>query len=94
MKMKIDLSQSVYANGSNGAGPGLRIEGGRLINDRPDSRMGIEKMADARKLMKHDLKVQTYAEGYVRGERMEKMNEMIGMMGKSCCGKPNCNCNE
>lgn len=94
MKMKIDLSQSVYANGSNGAGPGLRVEGGRLINDRPDSRMGIEKMAQARKVMKHEAKVQTYAEGYVRGERMEQMNEMMSSMmgGKSCCGKPNCNC--
>jgi hypothetical protein len=95
MKMKLNLSQSVYAAGSNATAPGLRVEGGRLINDRPDSRMGIQKMADARRMMKHDLKVQTYAEGYVRGERMEKMNEMMmGMMEKSCCGKPNCDCNE
>ena len=54
--------------------------------------MGIQKMADARRIMKHEAKVQTYAEGYVRGERMEQMSEMMGMMGKSCCGKPNCNC--
>jgi hypothetical protein len=93
MKMKIDLSQSVYANGSNGAGPGLRVEGGRLINDRPDSRMGIEKMAEVRKAMRHEAKVQTYAEGYVRGERMEQVNEMMSsMMGGCDCGKPNCKC--
>jgi hypothetical protein len=94
MKMKFDLGQSVYANSSNVTAPGLRVEGGRLINDRPDSRMGIQKMADARRMMKHDLKVQTYAEGYVRGERMEQMSEMMSSMmgGKSCCGKPNCNC--
>jgi len=94
MKMKLNLSQSVYANGSDATAPGLRVEGGRLINDRPDSRMGIQKMADARRMMKHEMKVQTYAEGYVRGERMEQMSEMMGMMGKSCCGKPNCNCND
>jgi hypothetical protein len=95
MKMKIDLSQSVYANSSSGTAPGLRIEGGRLINDRPDSRMGIQKMADARRMMKHDLKVQTYAEGYVRGERMEEMNKMMSsMMGGCGCGKPNCGCDE
>ena len=95
MKIKIDLSQSVYANSSNATAPGLRIEGGRLINDRPDSRMGIQKMSDARRMMKHDMKVQTYAEGYVRGERMEEMNKMMSsMMGGCGCGKPNCGCDE
>ena len=86
MKMKIDLGQSVYANGSNGAGPGLRIEGGRLINDRPDSRMGIEKMAQARKVVRHEAKVQTYAEGFARGERISEMNEMMSDMfnSKNC----------
>jgi len=94
MKMKLDLGQSVYANSSNATAPGLRIEGGRLINDRPDSRMGIQKMSDARRMMKHENKVQIVADGNIRAERMEEMNEMMSpMMGvKSCCGKPNCNC--
>ena len=93
MKMKLDLSQSVYANSSDATAPGLRVEGGRLINDRPDSRMGIQKMADARRMMKHEIKVQTYAEGYVRGERMEEMSKMISpMMGGCGCGEKNCNC--
>lgn len=83
MKMKIDLSQSVYANGSNGAGPGLRVDGGRLINDRPDSRMGIEKMAEARKVMKYERKVQMIADGNVRADRMEEMNEMM-FNSKNC----------
>lgn len=83
MKMKIDLSQSVYANGSNGAGPGLRVDGGRLINDRPDSRMGIEKMAEARKVMKYERKVQMIADGNVRADRMEDMNEMM-FNSKNC----------
>jgi len=95
MKMRLDLSQSVYANSSNATAPGLRVEGGRLINDRPDSRMGIQRMSDARRMMKHDAKVQTYAEGYVRGERMEEMNKMMSsMMGGCGCGKPNCGCDE
>ena len=90
MKMKLDLGHSVYANSSSATAPGLRIEGGRLINDRPDSRMGIQKMADARRVMKYERKVQMVADGNVRAERMEEMGNM--MMGGCSCGKPNCNC--
>jgi len=90
MKMRLNLQNSIYKSGYNGASPDLRIEGGQLINDRPDSRMGIQKMADARRMMKYERKVQMIADGNMRAERMEQMNEMMGM--KSCCGKPNCDC--
>jgi hypothetical protein len=90
MKMILNLKNSIYKNGYNGASPDLRIEGGQLINDRPDSRMGLQKMADARRTMKYERKVQMIADGNMRAERMEEMNKMMGM--SSCCGKPNCDC--
>ena len=78
MKMKLNLSQSIYASGSNGAGPGLTVQGGRLINSRPNSEMGIVQAANARKERKRQEKIQMQAEAYVRGERMSEMNEMMG----------------
>ncbi len=91
--MKMKMNGSIYQ--SNGAGMGLVVKDGRLVNNRPDGMTGIQQMAMSRKAMKHEAKVQTYAEGYVRGERMEEMNKMMmGMMEKPCCGKPNCNCND
>ena len=84
MKMKLNLSQSIYAKSSNGAGPGLRIEGGRLINDRPNSNMGIVEAANARKERKRQDKIQMQAEAYVRGERMSEMDEMMRGMCSDC----------
>ena len=57
---------------------GLRVEGGRLINNRPDGMTGIQQMAMSRKVMKRESKIDMAAEGYVRGERMSEMNEMMG----------------
>jgi ribosomal protein L34 len=91
MKMKIE--GSVYQ--SNGAGMGMPVQDGRLVNNRPDGMTGIQQVAMARKAMKHEAKVNTYAEGSARGNRMVEMdNMMISMMSsKGCsCGKPNCNC--
>ena len=89
--MKLNLSQSVYANSSNGAGPGLTVQGGRLINNRPNSEMGIVQAANARKERKRNEKIDLYAQAYVRGEQISEMNEMMREMS-SCCGKPNCDC--
>lgn len=91
MKLVLNLKNSIYKSGYNGASPDLRIEGGQLINDRPDSRMGLQKMADARREMKRERKIQMNAEAYVRGEQISEMNEMMRSMS-SCCGKPNCDC--
>lgn len=71
---------------------GLPVEGGRLVNNRTDGMTGIAHMAMTRKAMKKEAKINMAAEGYVRGEQMSEMNEM--MMGGCSCGKPNCNCYE
>ena len=89
--MKMKISGSIYQ--SNGAGMGLNVQDGRLVNSRPDGMTGIAQMAMSRKVMKHESKVNTYAEGFARGERLSEMNEMMSsMMGGCSCGKPNCNC--
>lgn len=57
---------------------GLPVEGGRLVNNRPDGMTGIAHMAMTRKAMKKEAKINMAAEGYVRGEQMSEMNEMMG----------------
>lgn len=84
MKMKIE--GNIYQ--SNGAGMGLNVQDGRLVNHRPDGMTGIQQMAMSRKAMRYENKVNTYAEGTMRGERMAEMDKMYGCS----CGKPNCNC--
>ena len=56
---------------------GLPVRDGRLMNNRPDSVMGITAAAIARKEMKRERKIEMQAEAYVRGERMSEMDEMM-----------------
>jgi hypothetical protein len=79
--MKMKIFGNIYQN-SGAAGMGLRVEGGRLINNRPDGMTGIQQMAMARKSAKVESKINMAAQGYVRGEQIAEMNEMM---------KPNCN---
>jgi hypothetical protein len=70
--MEMKKFGSVYQ--SNGAGVGLPIEDGRLVNHRPDGMTGIQQIAMARKAMKHEKKVNTYAEGVARGGMSNLIN--------------------
>ncbi len=70
--MKMKKFGSVYQ--SNGAGIGLPVEDGRLVNHRPDGMTGIQQLAMARKVMKHEAKVNTYAEGVARGSMSNLIN--------------------
>ena len=90
MKMNGSIYQGNMREAGAGAGMSLIMEGGRLVNQRPDGMTGIQQLSMARKVMKHESKINTYAEGVARGERISEMNEM---MSSGCsCGKPNCNC--
>ena len=42
---------------------GLRVEGGRLVNDREDGVTGIAKAASVKKMMKRAKKVDMIADG-------------------------------
>ncbi len=81
--MKMKMGGSIYQN--SGAGMGLTMNDGRLVNNRPDGMTGIQQLAIARKTMKKEAKINMAAEGYVRGEQMSEMNEMMG--GCSSCDK-------
>jgi hypothetical protein len=70
----LKLSNSIYAK-KGIMGSGLDVEGGRLINNRPDGMTGIAQMAANKKIMKRIDKVDMIAEGtslgYMRAEMME-----------------------
>jgi hypothetical protein len=81
MKMKLNLGNSVYQSGYNGGGPGLTVQNGRLVNNAPDGRMGITKIAEANREMKRSQKIDMQTQAILRAEAIEKMNEMMG----DCC---------
>ena len=70
---KKDLSNSIYQQ--SGANFGLTVNGGMLINNRPDGQTGIQQAAIAKKIVKRENKVQMMAEavflGNIRSEMME-----------------------
>ncbi len=51
---------------------GLYIKNGRLINDRPDGMMGIEKAAKLKKMVKAQKNSEQIAEGIQRAKMLEK----------------------
>jgi len=70
---KADLSNSIYQQ--KGAGFGLNVSDGMLINNRPDGQTGIRQAADMKKVVKKAEKVQMMAEavflGNIKSEMME-----------------------
>jgi hypothetical protein len=62
-------------------GDGLTVKNGRLINNRPCSKNGIEKAAELRKSMKRAEKIEMISEGIALGEMKAEMREEgMGMM--------------
>ncbi len=51
---------------------GLYSKNGRLINDRPDGMMGIEKAAQLRKMVKKQENIEQIAEGIQRAKMLER----------------------
>ena len=51
---------------------GLYIKNGRLINDRPDGMMWIEKAAKLKKMVKAQKNSEQIAEGIQRAKMLEK----------------------
>ena len=70
---KADLSNSIYQQ--SGSNFGLTVNGGMLINNRPDGQTGIQQAAVAKKIIKRAEKVQMMAEsvflGNIRSEMVE-----------------------
>ena len=60
---------------------GLTVKNGRLINNRPDGKNGIEKAAELRKALKKAEKIQMISEGVALGDMKAEMREEgMGMM--------------
>jgi hypothetical protein len=68
----LKLSNSVYASKLM-IGNGLDVQGGRLINNRPDSMSGIAQAAVAKKAMKRMEKIDMIAEGVSMGDMRSDM---------------------
>lgn len=62
---------------------GLEVRNGRLINDRPQSEMGIDMACRLRAQMKGAKLVQQIADGIELSEERKEMREMFGPIPKS-----------
>mgnify|MGYP003337292657 FL=1 len=60
-----NLSNSIYQQKK--AGPGLTMECGMMINNRPDSTTGIQKAVEIKKMAKRMEKISTMAEAVAQG---------------------------
>lgn len=69
MRKPLNLGNSVYQQ--KGSGIGLTVKDGMLINNRPDSRTGIQMAADMRKAMKRADKVGMYTEAMSISKMMD-----------------------
>lgn len=74
-KMNPSLENSIYQQ--KNAGPGLTMECGMMINNRPNSTTGIQKAVETKKMLKRMEKISIYAEGMNHGHMM--MGHMKGM---------------
>ena len=52
---------------------GLRIHNGRLINNRPDSMTGIERVAQIKKAMKREEKISMMTDAMRRKDMMDEL---------------------
>jgi len=76
-KMNADLSNSIYQQ--KNAGPGLTMECGMMINNRPDSATGIQKAVQTKKMLKRMEKMSIYSEGMNGAQMMNRMKNRFGM---------------
>jgi hypothetical protein len=68
---------SIYSSMNDG----LTVKDGRLINNRPNGKNGIEKAAELKKALKKAEKIQMYSEAVALGNMKEDMmQEGMGMM--------------
>ncbi len=74
---KKDLSNSIYQQ--SGSNFGLTVNGGMLINNRPDGQTGIQQAAQVRSEMKRAKKIQMYSEAVMLGNIKSEIIEGPGM---------------
>jgi hypothetical protein len=77
MKKPLNLSNSIYQQ--KGAGYGLSVNAGMMINNRMNSTTGIQKAVDMKKTIRRAEKISTMSEAVALGGMKEDM-----MSGDSC----------
>jgi len=70
-KYSTDLSNSIYQQ--KGAGYGLDVNDGMLINNKPDGNTGIARAANMKREMKRAEKISIYADAISLAESRENM---------------------
>ena len=65
MRKPLNLSNSIYQQ--KGAGLGLTMSDGMMINNRPNSTTGIQKAVEVKKLTKRMEKIATMSEAVAMG---------------------------
>lgn len=56
---------------------GLTVKNGRLVNNRPVGKSGIEEAAELRKMVKKNEKTNMIADGIERAEMKKDMNKLF-----------------
>lgn len=78
MKQPLNLKNSIYQQRPSGTFSGLTVNDGMLINDRPDGRTGIAKLAELKKSIRTAEKISIVARGNAMGEMMSEMEDTCG----------------
>tara|TARA_R100000781_G_scaffold70608_2_gene44312 strand:+ start:572 stop:799 length:228 start_codon:yes stop_codon:yes gene_type:complete len=72
MKNFKDKNKAITTGAPSDFVDGLYVQNGRLINDRPDGMMGIEKISQMRKTVKNEKNISEISQGIQRAKMMEK----------------------
>jgi hypothetical protein len=56
---------------------GLKVKDGRLINDRPVGKSGLEEAAEIRQMKKRSAQANIIADGIERAEMNKEMNNFL-----------------
>jgi ABC-type uncharacterized transport system ATPase component len=75
MKKRLDLSNSIYQQKTNGSYSGLTVKDGMLINNRPDGQTGIAQASQLRKAMQRAEKISTMSTAFMMGDTMSEMGD-------------------
>tara|TARA_Y100001938_G_C8066786_1_gene420665 strand:- start:369 stop:596 length:228 start_codon:yes stop_codon:yes gene_type:complete len=68
MKKFRDMNKAITDGQPSNFVEGLYVQNGRLINDRPDGMMGIEKAAMMKNMVKKQEKIQMISDGILRAK--------------------------
>lgn len=66
MKKPLNLGNSIYQR--NGSAAGLTVQGGMLINNRPDGQTGIAQAVEMKKTIRRAEKINTMSVAFSLGE--------------------------